>query len=62
MGIGPSLFLVAVGAVLLWAVSATVAGVSIDAIGVILIVVGVIGLVIALLAHAERDRASDRLV
>jgi len=49
MGIGVSLILIAVGAILTWAVTATVAGLSIHAIGVILLVVGVIGLLISLI-------------
>jgi hypothetical protein len=49
MGIGVSLILVAVGAVLTWAVNATVSGLDINAIGVILMVVGAIGLVLSLM-------------
>jgi hypothetical protein len=49
MNIGFSLLLVAVGAVLLWAVNATVAGIDINVVGVILMVVGGIGLVLSLL-------------
>ena len=54
MGIGASLFLLALGAVLLFGVTATVAGISINTIGVILLVVGFIGLLYALLVHADR--------
>lgn len=56
MGIGISILLMAIGAILLWAVTATVAGVSINTIGVILIVVGAVGLLIGLVASR---RASD---
>ena len=49
MGIGVSLILVAAGAILTWAVSATVSGVNIHTIGVILMVVGIIGLVLSLM-------------
>lgn len=49
MSIGFSLFLIAVGAILAWAVSATVAGVDIKIVGVILMVVGGAGLVLSLL-------------
>jgi uncharacterized membrane protein YvlD (DUF360 family) len=56
MGIGISIFLIAVGAVLLWAVTATVAGLSINTIGVILMVVGVIGLIAGLVASASSRR------
>jgi len=47
MGLGTSIFLIALGAILRFAVTATVAGVSIQTIGVILMVVGVIGLVLS---------------
>lgn len=53
MGIGASLFLIAVGAILLWAVSATVAGISINTVGIILIVVGVVGLLATLILGAR---------
>ena len=53
MGIGVSIFLLAVGAILLWAVNTTVAGVSINTIGVILLVVGAIGLLVGLIASAR---------
>jgi hypothetical protein len=49
MGIGTSLFLIAVGAILNWAVTATVAGININTVGIILMVVGVLGLVISML-------------
>jgi Domain of unknown function (DUF6458) len=48
MGIGVSLILIAVGAILTWAVQATVSGVDINAVGVILMIVGAVGLVISL--------------
>ena len=48
MGIGVSLVLVAAGAILTWAVNATVSGLNIHTIGVILMVVGAIGLVLSM--------------
>jgi hypothetical protein len=48
MGIGTSLFLIAVGAILYFAVNADVSGLEISTIGLILMVVGAIGLVISL--------------
>jgi len=48
MTIGTSLFLVAVGAILKYAVTADVAGVDLQVVGVILIVVGLVGLVLGL--------------
>lgn len=52
MGIGVSVFLVAVGAVLYWAVTGDVQGLDLDAVGVVLMVVGVIGLVWSLLVSS----------
>jgi hypothetical protein len=49
MNIGFSLFLVAVGAILTWAVSAEVAGIDIKVVGVILMVVGLVGAALSLL-------------
>jgi hypothetical protein len=56
MGLGVSIFFIAIGAILLWAVTATVAGVSINVVGIILMVVGAIGLVASMLALTSRDR------
>jgi hypothetical protein len=49
MGISGSLVLIAVGAILKWAVTASVSGVSLPTIGVILMVVGAVGLVLSLI-------------
>jgi hypothetical protein len=46
--IGTSLFLIAVGAILKYAVTAHVAGVDIHTVGVILMVVGAVGFVLGL--------------
>jgi hypothetical protein len=64
MYIGTSIFLIAVGAILKFAVTATVAGVDIQTAGVILMVVGAIGLVISLMeqliwADRRRTRAVE---
>ena len=48
MGVGVSILLIAAGAILTWAVTATVSGVSIHTVGVILLIVGIIGLVLSL--------------
>jgi uncharacterized membrane protein HdeD (DUF308 family) len=48
MAIGTSLFLIAVGAILRYAVDATVAGLDIQTAGLILMIIGVVGLVIGL--------------
>jgi hypothetical protein len=49
MGIGVSLVLIAVGAILTWAINATVSGVDVQAVGVILLVVGAVGLLLSLM-------------
>ena len=49
MYIGTSIFLIALGAILKFAVTATVAGVDIQTVGVILMVVGALALVISLM-------------
>jgi uncharacterized membrane protein len=48
MGIGVSVFLIAVGAILAFAVNVTTSGVDLSTIGYILMVVGAIGLLVAL--------------
>jgi hypothetical protein len=48
MQIGTSLLLIAVGAILRWAVTANVKGFDIQTAGVVLLVVGIVGLVISL--------------
>jgi len=54
MNVGFSLFLIAVGAILTWGITATVAGMDIMVIGVILMVVGVIGIALSLLFWGGR--------
>ena len=48
MGLGVSIFLIALGAILAFAVTADVSGVDIDVVGWILMIVGIIGLVLSL--------------
>ena len=48
MGLGVSLILIAVGAILTWAVTAEVSGIDLTAVGVILMVVGLVGFVLSL--------------
>jgi uncharacterized membrane protein YfcA len=62
MTIGTSIFLIAVGAILAFAVNATVAGISIQTAGVILMVVGVLGLLIGLFLLSRRPRDAHRTV
>ena len=48
MSIGLSLFTIMLGAILKFAVTASVAGISLATVGVILMVVGAIGLIVSL--------------
>ena len=48
MTIGTSLFLIAIGAILKFAVTITVAGVDLDTVGVILMVTGAAGLALGI--------------
>jgi hypothetical protein len=48
MMIGASLFLIAVGAILRYAATTSVAGIDLDAAGLILMIVGVLGLALSL--------------
>ncbi len=48
MGVGTSLVLIAVGAILRFAVSVTTSGFNLHTIGLILMIIGVVGLVISL--------------
>ena len=51
--VGLSLFMIAVGAILAWAVTGTVTGLDIKVVGVVLMVVGFIGLALSLLFWAS---------
>lgn len=56
MGIGTSIFLIALGAVLKFAVTATVSGISLATVGTILIVLGIIGLLISMVFLMQSRR------
>jgi hypothetical protein len=65
MYVGTSIFLIALGAVLRYAVTATVVGIDIQTAGLILIVVGIIGLILSLLSMmvwSDRRRGDDGVV
>ena len=53
MTVGVSLILIAVGAILVWGVSAEAEGLNVDAIGVILMIVGFVGFLISLVFWSE---------
>ena len=56
MGMGVSLLLVAAGAILVWAVNATVSGVELTTVGWILLIVGAIGALLSLMVELGRVR------
>jgi Domain of unknown function (DUF6458) len=69
MTTGSSIFLIAVGAILRYAVTATVSGISIQTVGLILIIAGIVGLVLSLFymlawsprrGRVVRDRVIER--
>ena len=60
MGIGVSLLLIAAGAILTWAVDATVSGLNIHTVGVILLIVGIAGLVLSLIFWSSWGGFGDR--
>ena len=63
VGIGTSIFLIAVGAILRYAVTADVEGINLDTAGLILMIVGALGLVMSLLwMTIWADRRRDRVV
>jgi hypothetical protein len=58
MGIGTSLLLIAVGAILKFAVTDAIGGIELATVGLILMAVGILGLLISLfLLSQARDRA-----
>jgi hypothetical protein len=49
VGLGVSIFLIAVGAILTWAVNAEVSGLDLNVVGVILLIVGIVGLLVSMI-------------
>ena len=62
MGIGISVFLLAVGAILAFAVDASISGLNLDTIGVILMIVGAIGLVTTMAIFGRSNMGGRRTV
>ena len=58
MGIGTSIFLIAIGAILYFAVNASISGLEISTVGLILMIVGILGLIISIyfMSIASRRR------
>lgn len=64
MATGFSIFLIAAGAILTFAVDATVSGVNIDVVGIIMMIAGVIGVLVSLvwIDRATKPRSETRVV
>jgi beta-lactamase regulating signal transducer with metallopeptidase domain len=62
MPTGTSILLIAVGAILRYAVTATVSGVSLQTVGLILMIVGILGLVLSLFYMLAWSPRRDRVV
>jgi hypothetical protein len=63
MGIGVSVFLLAVGAILTFAVETEAEGININTVGIILMIAGALGLLITMLVFGDRgDRDEQRTV
>jgi len=60
MGIGASIFLIAVGLILALAVNFDISGLDINVIGWILVAVGILGLIMTALVFAPRRRGVAR--
>jgi hypothetical protein len=60
MGIGVSIFLIAVGAILAFAVNASVSGLDVAVVGYILMIVGVLGLIMTAFIFGPRRAAAGR--
>jgi hypothetical protein len=60
MALGTSLFLIAVGAILRYAVSDSISGIDLPVIGLILMIVGIVGLLISLFTMTLWDRDRRR--
>jgi uncharacterized membrane protein len=61
MGLGTSLFLIAVGAILRFAVSVSTSGVNLQTVGVILMIVGGVGFILSvfwMILASDRNRTT----
>jgi hypothetical protein len=59
VGIGTSIFLIALGAILYFAVNADISGLEISTVGLILMIVGILGLIISLYLMSQATRRRD---
>lgn len=58
MTIGSSIVLIAIGAILYFAVDAEISGIDLQTVGVILLVLGILGLVLGLVLMSRSRRAA----
>ena len=58
MGIGVSIFLIALGAILTFATDVSVSGLDLDVVGVVLMLAGALGLVMTLVIWGPRRRVA----
>ncbi len=56
MTVGGSIFLIAVGAILRYAITDSISGIDLQVIGLILMVAGVVGLLVGLFMYANATR------
>jgi Flp pilus assembly protein protease CpaA len=56
MTVGGSIFLIAVGAILRYAVTASISGIDLATVGLILMIAGIVGLLIGLFMYANARR------
>jgi hypothetical protein len=65
VGIGTSIFMIAVGAILYFAVNVDISGLELSTVGLILMILGIVGLVISFFTMSQASRrgvAADRPV
>ena len=60
MGIGTSIFLIAAGAILYFAVDADISGLDISTVGLVLMACGALGLVLSLVMFNQRSARDGR--
>ena len=62
MGIGTSIFLIALGAILYFAVNVDISGLEVSTIGLILMLVGILGLIISIYYASVATRRRGEVV
>jgi hypothetical protein len=62
MGIGTSLLLIAVGAILRFAVTDSISGIDLATVGLILLIIGILGLIISLFYAQVWSRGGETVV